>query len=178
MMQVFLEDKVFSRNALLLYILQVLRQVETCVLSVPVGQLGNTSNTSPGPPGRPNSFQRSGLGPNGSSATPARARENTHPPFGWFLGNFLCTSLAFYCLIKNGFSGSGMLHLWGAIIGMIVGLVLMGLFRQAINMRMSSGTFADWPISSVKLGTTLSVVGWLFGLANLVIFAIEISRNL
>ena len=177
-MQVFLKDIVFLRNAMLLYMLQVLGQVETCVLSVPVGQLGNTSNTSPGPPGRPNSFQRSGLGPNGFSATPARVRENTHPPFGWFLGDFLCTSLAFYCLIKNGFSGSGMLHLWGAIIGMIVGLVLMGLFRQAINMRMSSGTFADWPISSVKLGTTLSVVGWLFGLANLVIFAIEISRNL
>lgn len=177
-MQVFLKRKVFSRNALLLNKLQILSQVETCVLSVLVGQLGNTSNTTPGPPGRPTSFQRTGLGPNGSSITPARARDNTHPPLGWFIGNVLCTALAFFCLIKNGFSGSGMLHLWGAIIGMIVGLVLMGLFRQAINLRMSSGTFADWPISSVKLGTTLSVTGWLFGLANLVIFAIEISRNL
>lgn len=177
-MQVFLKDKVFSRNARLFHKLQVLSQVETCVLSVPVGQLGNTSNTTPGPPGRPTSFQKTGLGPNGSSATPARARDNTHPPLGWFIGNVLCTSLAFYCLIARGFSGSGLFHLWGAIIGMIVGLVLMGLFRQAINLRMSSGTFADWPISSVKLGTSLSVTGWLFGLANLVIFAIEISRNL
>ena len=177
-MQVFLKDIVFSRNAMPLYRLQVLGQVETCVLSVPVGQLGNTSNTTPGPPGRPNSFQRRELGPNGSSLTPARARENTHPPLGWFLGNVFCTSLTFYCLIARGFSGSGLFHLWGAVIGMIIGLVLMGLFRQAINLRMSSGTFADWPISSVKLGTSLSVAGWLFGLANLVIFAIEISRNL
>lgn len=178
MMQAFLRDKVFLRNARLFHKLQVLSQVETCVLSVPVGQLGNTSNTTPGPPGRPNSFQRRELGPNGSSATPARARDNTHPPLGWFLANVLCTSLAFYCLTKNGFSGSGMLHLLGAITGMIVGLVMMGLFRQAINLRISSGTFADWPISSVKLGTSMSVAGWLFGLANLVIFAIEISRNL
>ena len=177
-MQGLLKNKVSSRNALLLHKLQVLRKVETCVLSGAVGQLGNSSNTSPGPPGRPTSFQRSELGPNGLSASPARVRGNTHPPLGWFIGNVLCTSLAFYCLIKNGFSGSGMLHLLGAITGMIVGLVLMGLFRQAINLRMSSGTFADWPISSVKLGTSLSVAGWLFGLANLVIFAIEISRNL
>jgi chromate transport protein ChrA len=119
------------------------------------------------------------LKPNDSLAAQTKVRksvENTKPPIGWFIGSVLCTFLALYFLLARGISGHALFHFVGAVVGMIVGLVLMGLFRQATNQRQSSGTFADWPISSVKLGTSVSVGGWILGLANLVVFSIEISR--
>ena len=62
-------------------------------------------------------------------------------------------------------------------MGMFIGLILMGLFRQKINARQASGRFGDWSISSVRLGTVVSAAGWLLGLVNLVIVARELSRS-
>ena len=141
-----------------------------------MGGLGNSSSRPATPPSRATSHLSR---PNDPLVTQTKVRkrvENTKPPIGWFVGSVICTSLALYFLLARGLSGHALFHFLGAVVGMIVGLVLMGLFRQATNQRQSSGTFADWPISSVKLGTSVSVSGWILGLANLVIFSIEISR--
>jgi len=138
--------------------------------------LGNNSNSRQAPPERQTNFRRDSYQSKDSSENVQRRQENTHPPLGWFLASVLCTLVTLYLLVAEGFSGHSTFHFAGAVVGMIIGLVLMGLFRQAINQRTSSGTFADWVVSSTKLGTFVSASGWLFGLTNLVIFAIEISR--
>jgi hypothetical protein len=105
-------------------------------------------------------------------------KADTHPPLGLFAVSSLCTLVTLYFLISSGLAGNGDLNFAGAITGMIIGGVVMGLFRQSINKRTSAGNFADWSISSVKLGTVVASTGWLLGLANLILFAQEFSRSL
>ncbi len=141
-----------------------------------MGGIGNSSSRPEVPPSRPDS-QLSRHRDSLANQDKVRKRvENTKPPLGWFTGSVICTFLTLYFLLGRGLSGHALFHFVGAFVGMILGLILMGLFRQATNQRQSSGTFADWPVSSVKLGTSVSFAGWVLGLANLVIFSIEISR--
>lgn len=106
------------------------------------------------------------------------SRTSVKPPLLLFLLCCLCTLLSGYILVSRGLSGHAGFHGWGAVIGMLVGAVLMGLYRQVLNRRQSDGYFADWVVSSSRLGTNVSALGWMLGVANLLIFSIEISRSL
>ena len=99
------------------------------------------------------------------------------PPLALFILSVFSTFLSGLFLLLSGFRGHVFINVLGVIVGMFIGLILMGLFRQKINARQASGRFGDWSISSVRLGTVVSAAGWLLGLANLVIVARELSRS-
>ncbi len=99
------------------------------------------------------------------------------PPLGLFVLSAIATFLSGLFLFLSGLRGHVFVNILGVIVGMFIGLILMGLFRQKINARQASGRFGDWSISSVRLGTAVSAAGWLLGLANLIVVAREISRS-
>ena len=105
------------------------------------------------------------------------ASSDLKPPLGLFVLSVTASFLSGLFLFLSGFRGHAFINVLGVIVGMFIGLILMGLFRQKINVRQASGRFGDWGISSVRLGTAVSAAGWLLGLANLIVVAREISRS-
>jgi hypothetical protein len=80
-------------------------------------------------------------------------------------------------LAMFGFTGGELQHAVGVVFGMFSSVILLGLFRQALNKRRGDGRFADWRISSTMLSTLVSISAWVLGAANLFVFCLEFSRN-
>lgn len=143
-----------------------------------MGGLGNSGRPPQGPPARKPDVSLRGVGVVSDHSSSRGRTADSRPPLAIYLLCLLVALVPILVLAIFGLKG----HLWthglGALAGMIVGVVLMGLNRQMLNERLSGGQFADWPISAFRLGTLTSVAGWIAGLVNIVIFAIELSRIL
>ena len=143
-----------------------------------MGGLRRNTGVPLSPPDRRREVHRPGANRELRESAQIRRSADMRPPLILFLLSVATTLLALYFLVGRSVSGHGLFHFFGVISGMVIGGALMGLYRQAINARQVSGNFSDWPVSSVALGTLVSIVGWLVGLANLVLVSIDISRAL
>lgn len=142
-----------------------------------MGGLRNSGRPPQGPPVRRADVSLRGVGIV-SDHGPGRGRgADSRPPLAIFLLCLMATLIPVGILLIYGLKGHVWLHSVGALSGMIIGIVLMGLNRRLLNERQSGGRFADWQLSASRLGTITSASGWIFGLVNLVIFAIELSRQ-
>jgi hypothetical protein len=79
-------------------------------------------------------------------------------------------------LLLYGLSGELLAHAIGVVFGMFVSVVLLGLFRQSLNLRRANGRFADWRIASTSFATMIAVTAWILGAVNLFVVCWEISR--
>lgn len=141
------------------------------------------------PPSRPGASSLGGLGgqPTRPSGAPTAASGNSkgsssrqvsgRPPrllMVFLILNFLVpvSTLALF-----GFTGNKSEHIVGVAFGMFSSVILLGLFRQALNKRRGDGRFADWRISSTTLSTLISVSAWVLGAVNLFVVCLEYSRK-
>ena len=138
-----------------------------------MAQLG-ASASGPRPPDRSSQLQLV------NRATPADGRRakmaNRTPSRALFVGmvaNLLVTFLILVFAKKTSIPG----HVVGAIIGMFVSVVLLGIFRQKLNESRSDGRFADWRIPASKSSVMVTVAVWVLGVLHLFLIATEISRN-
>jgi len=76
-----------------------------------------------------------------------------------------------------GLTGDKSQHIVGVVFGMFSSVILLGLFRQALNKRRGDGRFADWRISSTTLSTLVSISAWVLGAVNLFVVCLEYSRK-
>ena len=75
------------------------------------------------------------------------------------------------------FSDSSIGDVLGVVFGMFGSVILLGVFRQQINLVRADGKFMDWRVSSNSVATGVTVVAWLAGAGSLFILCYEISRN-
>ncbi len=80
-------------------------------------------------------------------------------------------------LIIYGLNGEWVAHALGVAFGMFLGVILLGLFRQALNLRRAIGRFADWRLSSTSLATVIATSAWVAGAVNLFVVCWEFSRR-
>ncbi len=94
---------------------------------------------------------------------------------------FVVIAMAFnaiFCLVLVlGFSDSMIGEVLGVVLGMFGSVILLGVFRQQINLGRADGKFMDWRFSSNSVATVLTLAAWLAGVGCLFLFCYEISRN-
>jgi len=132
-----------------------------------------------GPPQRPTSGLGAGANHPGSFAPTANIRtivKSARPSLPLVLIVLINTLVSIYLYIIGGFDGHVKTHAAGLLLGMFLGIILLGLFRQDFNKKQSSGLLADWQFSSSKIVNVLSVASWLAGLANAHAVAKSIAR--
>jgi hypothetical protein len=149
---------------------------------------GNVLNSRM-PPNRPGASSLGGLGaqPTRPSGAPAAAsgtatgnssrQVSGRPPTLMMVFLILNLLVPVTTIAAFGFSSEVPQHLLGVMFGMFVSVVLLGLFRQALNKRRGDGRFTDWRISSTTLSTLVSISAWMLGAVNLFVVCLEISRR-
>ena len=68
-------------------------------------------------------------------------------------------------------------RLAGAVFGMFGSVILLGIFRQQINLARADGKFKDWRISSNSVATVMTFAAWLAGAGNLFLICYELTRS-
>ena len=63
------------------------------------------------------------------------------------------------------------------LLGMFGSVILLGVFRQSINLARADGKFMDWRFSSNSVATAFTLAAWLAGVGSLFFLCYEISRN-
>lgn len=119
-----------------------------------------------------------GNAPTASSGSPNRgSSESARPPV--FLAVLLAVNLLVPIAILGvfGIEGGIYAHAVGLVFGMFGGVILLGLFRQALNRRRANGRFADWRVSSSRFAAITTGAAWILGAANLFIVCYELSRG-
>ena len=141
------------------------------------------------PPNRPGSSSLGGLGgqPTRPSGAPTVASGNSRgsssrqvsgrPPTLMMVFLILNFLVPVATIALFGFTGNKSQHIVGVVFGMFSSVILLGLFRQALNKRRGDGRFADWRISSTTLSTLVSVSAWVLGAVNLFVVCLEVSRS-
>ena len=141
------------------------------------------------PPNRPGASSLGGLGgqpprpsgaptvSSGNSKGGSSRQSSGRPPTLMMVILFLNFLVPLATLAMFGFTGGELQHAVGVVFGMFSSVILLGLFRQALNKRRGDGRFADWRISSTMLSTLVSISAWVLGAANLFVFCLEFSRN-
>ena len=141
------------------------------------------------PPSRPGASSLGGLGaqPPRPSGAPTASSGNSkggssrqisgRPPTLLMVILFLNFLVPLATLAVFGFTGDEPQHVVGVVFGMFSSVILLGLFRQALNRRRGDGRFADWRISATTLSTLVSMSAWLLGAVNLFAVCLEFSRN-
>ena len=71
-----------------------------------------------------------------------------------------------FVLLKRN---SANMHLLAAIIGLFGSVVLLGWFRQSLNLRRSTSSFSDWsgPFESTTYLSLFVIASWILGVINL-----------
>lgn len=61
------------------------------------------------------------------------------------------------------------MHLLAAIIGLFGSVVLLGWFRQSLNLSRSTSSFSEWsgPIESTRYLSSFVLASWILGVINL-----------
>ena len=64
---------------------------------------------------------------------------------------------------------SANMHLLAAIIGLFGSVVLLGWFRQSLNLRRSTSSFSEWsgPFESTRYLSLFVIASWILGVINL-----------
>lgn len=71
-----------------------------------------------------------------------------------------------FVLLKRN---SANMHLLAAIIGLFGSVVLLGWFRQSLNLSRSTSSFSEWsgPFESTKYLSSFVLASWILGVINL-----------
>ena len=71
-----------------------------------------------------------------------------------------------FVLLKRN---SANMHLLAAIIGLFGSVVLLGWFRQSLNLRRSTSSFSEWsgPFESTRYLSLFVIASWILGVINL-----------
>ena len=64
------------------------------------------------------------------------------------------------------------------VLGMLVAIVYLGIFRWSMNSRQSDGQFVDWRVSSSGIVTWSTAIAWSAGLLHLFLICYGITRNI
>ncbi len=138
-----------------------------------MAQLG-ASASGPRPPDRNPQLQLVTRAVSGSDRSKRTANQTpSRSLFAGMIVNLIVTFLILAFAEETSIPG----HVVGAIIGMLVSVVLLGIFRQKLNESRSDGRFADWRIPASKSSVMVTVAVWVLGVLHLFLIATEISRN-
>ena len=113
--------------------------------------------------------------PGSSSPSSFVSTSSNRPPF---LVVFAMAVNALFCLLLLLFVSDLVIgELLGVVFGMFGSVILLGIFRQQINLVRADGKFMDWRFSSNSVATVLTLAAWLAGAGSLFLFCYEISRS-
>jgi hypothetical protein len=130
----------------------------------------------------------------GSSATPPRPSSGSSRPNDRLMSSspssFVSTSsnrppfLVVIAMVVNALFSLGLLSFSDSkiralvvLLGMFGSVILLGVFRQSINLVRADGKFMDWRFSSNSVATVFTLAAWLAGVGSLFFLCYEISRN-
>ena len=118
-----------------------------------------------GPPPLPNKRTKTPPTPGGSNKSVPLKRGR--PPLIPILCAFALVFLeVWFVLLKRS---SANMHLLAAIIGLFGSVVLLGWFRQSLNLRRSTSSFSEWsgPFESTRYLSSFVLLSWILGVINL-----------
>ena len=132
--------------------------------------LGGPGTSSLGPP------PIGGMPAVGASKPASRNSKLSRPPLFSFVLILALLGIEFW-LVQKDRNQTGV-HLVGSLLGMFGSIVLLGWFRQSLNLRRSSNSFSDWagPFESSKYVSFLVFASWVLGIMHLYISIYEILR--
>ena len=111
----------------------------------------------------------------GSSHRSHVSTSSNRPPvlvvFAMAMNALLCLLLLLF------FSDLVIGEVLGVLFGMFGSVILLGVFRQQINLVRADGKFMDWRFSSNSVATVLTLAAWLARAGSLFLFCYEISRS-
>ena len=131
----------------------------------------------------------------GSSASPPRPQSGSSRPNDRLMSSspssFVSTSsnrppfLVVIAMAVNALLSLGLLLSFSdlriralvVLLGMFGSVILLGVFRQSINLARADGKFMDWRFSSNSVATVFTLAAWLAGVGSLFFLCYEISRN-
>ena len=131
----------------------------------------------------------------GSSASPPRPSSGSSRPNDRLMSSspssFVSTSsnrppfLVVIAMVVNALFSLGLLLSFSdsriralvVLLGMFGSVILLGVFRQSINLVRADGKFMDWRFSSNSVATVFTLAAWLAGVGSLFFLCYEISRN-
>ena len=131
------------------------------------------SRTKPPPPTKKS---RSGPSAPGGLTKYAPPSKRSRPP----LIPILCAIALFFLEVWFLFVGRERVtvHLLAAIIGLFGSVVLLGWFRQSLNLLRSTSSFSEWagPFESTRYLSVFVLASWTLGVINLYFSVYEILR--
>jgi hypothetical protein len=118
-------------------------------------------------------------GPPGSKPITSSRGERVglgRPPLVPVVATCILLSLELWLVSKNR-SQVG-IHVFGSLLGMFGSVVLLGWFRQSLNLRRSSNSFSDWsgPFESTRYMSILVAGSWVLGVMHLYFSVYELLR--
>ena len=129
---------------------------------------------SPFNPSRGNSERPTGTGREVNSE---RNQLGKPPTIQWIL-LIICSITPVLTLILNRSGQSLVMNIAGFLFGTFVGVIAFAWFLIADNGERSK-SYRDWPFVSPRASSTwILLLGWIFGLCNMFIVSIELSRHL
>ena len=111
----------------------------------------------------------------GSSQSGYVSTSSNRPPFLVVIA--IAANALFSLVLLLRFSDSIIGEALGVVSGMFGSVILLGVFRQQINLVRADGKFMDWRFSSNSVATVLTLAAWLAGAGSLFLFCYEISRS-
>jgi len=98
------------------------------------------------------------------------------PPVVPVIAAFLLLALELWLVYKDR-SQVG-IHIFGSLLGMFGSVLILGWFRQSLNLRRSSNSFSDWsgPFESTRYMSILVAASWLLGVMHVYFSVYELLR--
>ena len=101
-----------------------------------------------------------------------------HPPTMQWILLIICAVAPVLTLIVNGSAGSLTMNIIGFIFGTFVSVIAFAWFLIADNGERSK-SYRDWSFISPRTSSTwILLIGWIFGLFNMFVISVELSRHL
>ena len=112
----------------------------------------------------------------GSSSVSNKGGKLNRPPLIPVLASLVLLGVGIWLLTKDR-SQIG-IHLVGSLFGMFGSVVLLGWFRQSLNLRLSSNSFSEWagPFESTRYISVFVAASWVLGVIHLYFSVYELLR--
>ena len=112
----------------------------------------------------------------GSSSVSNKGGKLNRPPLIPVLASLVLLGVGVWLITKDR-SQVGV-HLVGSMFGMFGSVVVLGWFRQSLNLRLSSNSFSEWagPFESTRYMSVLVAASWLLGVTHLYFSVYELLR--
>lgn len=136
-----------------------------------MGRLGSTGS----PPQPSGNLSQSKDRLIGSAVGRNISMSSNHPPY--LIVVAMAVNALVCLLLFLLFSDSLMGEVLAVVFGMFGSVILLGVFRQQINLVRADGKFLDWRFSSNSVAAVLTLAAWLAGVGSLFLFCYEISRS-